>query len=55
MIHHNISSIKFTMYALVVLLNINVALAGYGEGATVGYVIGFGTNYKCKVSNINQL
>jgi hypothetical protein len=36
-VHHNLKAIKFSMYALVVLLNINVAMATYGAGITTGY------------------
>ena len=30
-IYHNIALFKFAMYACVVLLNINVAMVGYGK------------------------
>jgi hypothetical protein len=36
-IHHNIVNIKWSMYALVVLLNINVVMASYGKGQPYGY------------------
>jgi len=36
-IHHNIVNIKWSMYALVVLLNLNIIMASYGEGSTDGY------------------
>ena len=36
-IHHNIVNIKWAMYALVVLLNLNIVMASYGEGSTDGY------------------
>jgi hypothetical protein len=36
-IHHNIVNIKWSMYALVVLLNLNIIMASYGEGSPDGY------------------
>jgi hypothetical protein len=36
-INHNIVNIKWSMYALVVLLNLNIVMASYGKGSTDGY------------------
>ena len=36
-IHHNIVNIKWSMYALVVMLNLNIVMASYGEGSKDGY------------------
>jgi hypothetical protein len=37
-INHNIVNIKWSMYALVVLLNLNIVMASYGKGSPDGYV-----------------
>eukprot|EP00615_Pteridomonas_danica_P010822 CAMPEP_0114372284 /NCGR_PEP_ID=MMETSP0101-20121206/34049_1 /TAXON_ID=38822 ORGANISM="Pteridomonas danica, Strain PT" /NCGR_SAMPLE_ID=MMETSP0101 /ASSEMBLY_ACC=CAM_ASM_000211 /LENGTH=355 /DNA_ID=CAMNT_0001525045 /DNA_START=251 /DNA_END=1314 /DNA_ORIENTATION=+ len=37
-INDNIISIKWSMYALVVLLNLNIVMASYGKGSPDGYV-----------------
>jgi hypothetical protein len=36
-IHHNIVNIKWSMYALVVLLNLNIVMASYGSNKDYGY------------------
>jgi hypothetical protein len=36
-INDNIVSIKWSMYALVVLLNLNIVMASYGDGSSDGY------------------
>ena len=36
-IYQNIVGIKWSMYALVVLLNLNIVMASYGQKSTHGY------------------